>query len=82
MGFLDRLTVTDRLKMGDGLKMSYFRLGLGDDLGGQLTYWIATQIRIQGGNSMGFLDRLTNRLKMGNGLKMSDFRLGMSLAMI
>ena len=35
-----------------------------------------------GGNSIGFLDRLTDLLKMGNGLKMSDFRLGMSLAMI
>ena len=32
----------------------------------------------QGGNSIGFLDRLTDRLKMGDGLKMSDFGLGMS----
>ena len=31
-----------------------------------------------GGNSIGFLDRLTDRLKMRDGLKMSDFRLGMS----
>ena len=35
-----------------------------------------------GGNSIGFLDRLTDRLtdrlKMGDGLKMSDFGLGMS----
>ena len=37
---------------------------------------------IQGGNSIGFLDRLTDRLKMGDGLKMSDFGLGMSKAMI
>ena len=34
--------------------------------------------RAQGGNSIGFLDRLTDRLKMGDGLKMSDFGLGMS----
>ena len=31
-----------------------------------------------GGNSIGFLDRLTDRLKMGDGLKMSDSGLGMS----
>ena len=31
-----------------------------------------------GGNSLGFLDRLTDLLKMGDGLKMSDFWLGMS----
>ena len=31
-----------------------------------------------GGNSIGFLDRLTDRLKMGDSLKMSDFGLGMS----
>ena len=33
---------------------------------------------VQGGNSIGFLDRLTDLLKMGDGLKMSDFGLGMS----
>ena len=32
--------------------------------------------RALGGNSIGFLDRLTDRLKMGDGLKMSDFGLG------
>ena len=36
------------------------------------------QVGVQGGNSIGFLDRLTDRLKMGDGLKMSDFGLGMS----
>ena len=35
-------------------------------------------LKVQGGNSIGFLDRLTDRLKMGDGLKMSDFGLGMS----
>ena len=36
------------------------------------------KIRILGGNSIVFLDRLTDRLKMVDGLKMSDFVLGMS----
>ena len=39
-------------------------------------------VRVQGGKSIGFLDRLTDRLKMRDGLKMSDFGLGMSWAMI
>ena len=34
------------------------------------------EITALGGNSIGFLDRLTDRLKMGDGLKMSDFGLG------
>ena len=38
----------------------------------------ATIHAIQGGNSIGFLDRQTNRLKMGDSLKMSDFGFGMS----
>ena len=39
---------------------------------------LVTVSGVQGGNSIGFLDRLTDRRKMGDGLKMSDFGLGMS----
>ena len=35
-------------------------------------------LTVQGGNSIGILDRLIDRFKMGDGLKMSDFGLGMS----
>ena len=40
---------------------------------------VLSSLRLEnGGNSIGFLDRLKDRLKMGDGLKVSDLRLGMS----
>ena len=44
----------------------------------ELRMFLSTPLEITalGGNSIGFLDRLTDRLKMGDGLKMSDFGLG------
>ena len=47
-------------------------LGRCPSLGGLLG-----NLKIQGGNSIGFLDCLTDHLKMGDGLKMSDFGSGM-----
>ena len=57
--------------------LAFVRASENHDLVSRLLRPFYDVLVVQGGNSIGFLDRLTDRLKMGDGLKMSDFGLGM-----